>query len=78
MVHSHMPQPHFLVAEFFDLEGWNMGKLREWLPEEVVERVAQVFSNPFAKDEIVRSQSQSGKFSLLSAWEGIRQRHPVG
>nr|XP_027103148.1 uncharacterized protein LOC113724443 [Coffea arabica] len=42
--------PHFLVGEFFTSQGWNVLRLREWVPEAVVQRIATIFFSPEQDD----------------------------
>ncbi|XP_071928034.1 uncharacterized protein [Coffea arabica] len=61
--------PHFLVGEFFTSQGWNVPRLREWVPEAVVQRIATIFFSPEQDDVMVWVPSPNGDFSVSSAWE---------
>lgn len=74
LVPLDMEKPHFLVAEFFGQEGWNVYGERRWLPSHLVELIIEIPFNPQGKDQIVWASSVTRVFSLSSAWELCRQR----
>nr|XP_027088493.1 uncharacterized protein LOC113709836 [Coffea arabica] len=66
--------PHALVAEFYTAHGWNVPRLKEWVPNFVVQRITSI---PFfleQDDAMVWVPSHNGDFSVAFAWEDIRQR----
>lgn len=69
--------PHFLVAEFFSSDGWNVQRLRQWLPPDLVLQVTQVVFDPDQKDCLVWLPSSTGEFSTASAWEDLREKRNV-
>ena len=69
--------PHFLVGEFFTSQGWNVPRLREWVPEAVVQRIATIFFSPEQDDVMVWVPSPNGDFSVSSAWEAIRPKRSI-
>ena len=55
-------------------EGWNVDRLRCWLPNQVVSQILLISFDTQVKDKILWASSKIGTFSLSSAWEVIRQR----
>nr|XP_027088746.1 uncharacterized protein LOC113710101 [Coffea arabica] len=74
LVAADSVRQHFLVAEFLGREEWNKERLRQWLPEHLMETVVDIPFDLEGQDQIVWSPSSSAGFLLSSAWERCRKR----
>lgn len=64
---------HFLVVEFLGNDVWNKDKLSRWLPFIMVSQITKIPIRSDNSDKAVWAPTSDGYFSLLSAWEQIRQ-----
>lgn len=39
-------QAHFLVVEFLGQDGWDVDRLKHWLPRHLVDRIREVYFDP--------------------------------
>nr|XP_027088507.1 uncharacterized protein LOC113709854 [Coffea arabica] len=66
--------PHFLVSEFFTLDGWDELRLAQWVPSFVIQAIKDTPFDVSQKDRMVWLPSPTGCFSVKSAWEVLRQK----
>nr|XP_027107336.1 uncharacterized protein LOC113727394 [Coffea arabica] len=69
--------PYLLVGEFYSLDGWNVPRLREWVPQSLLTEILEIPFDPFRKDRRVWGLSSSSEFSVSSAWEALRQKRNI-
>ena len=60
--------PHFLVGEFYTSQGWNVSRLKQWVPSLIVQRITQVQFYPDQDDFMVWLPSHIGNFMVASTW----------
>ncbi|XP_017984357.1 PREDICTED: uncharacterized protein LOC108663638 [Theobroma cacao] len=65
------------VYYFYDNGTWDVGKLNNVLPEEVVAEILKIPINPSNIDMAYWAPTSSGQFTTKSAWEIIRQQQLV-
>lgn len=68
--------PFFFFAEFFQGNGWNVGRLRQWLPSNIVALITEIYVQPHLNDAMIWSASSHGCFTSDSAYDLVRQRKP--
>nr|XP_027118574.1 uncharacterized protein LOC113735787 [Coffea arabica] len=66
--------PMVLVGELYLQNGWDVARLRSWLPDCYVSKILPLQIFPALKDQMVWKGSSSGDFSVSSALEGLRQK----
>ncbi|CDP18963.1 unnamed protein product [Coffea canephora] len=66
--------PDVLVGELYLQSGWDVARLKSWLPEHYVARILELQIFPDLKDHMVWEGSPSGEFSVLSTMEALRQK----
>ena len=64
--------PVVLVGELYLCGGWDVARLRQWLPEAYVSLVRQQQIFPHLKDQMVWEGSASGDFTVSVAVESLR------
>lgn len=66
------------VIDFLTGENWNLNKLSYNLPNHIIEKICshQVCLEPHKNDNMIWMLSQSGEFSVKSAYELIRSSRP--
>ena len=62
LVQPNREKSHFLVAEFYGQDGWNVDRLKQWIPNEVAEQILLILFDSQRKDEIICSSSSTGIF----------------
>ncbi|XP_060195246.1 uncharacterized protein LOC132624493 [Lycium barbarum] len=73
----HINNPDAEVKDILERGGWNINLMQSMIPGYVVEHVKQYFSNYTITDECDHPwwlMTTSGKFSVSSAWELLRNR----
>ena len=66
--------PHVLLAEFYGEAGWNVERLKHWLPMDLVHKIYEIQLYPDQDDCMVWLESTTRTFMFKSAWEALRQR----
>ncbi|XP_071902386.1 uncharacterized protein [Coffea arabica] len=66
--------PDVLVGELYLQSGWDVARLKSWLPEHYVARILELQIFPDLKDHMVWEGSPSGEFSVSSTMEALRQK----
>ena len=67
----------FFVADFYSDDGWDVPRLRQYLPGDLISRIVDIQLFPNEADRMVWSPSSSGDFSVKSAWHELRQRRNI-
>ncbi|XP_027171434.1 uncharacterized protein LOC113771000 [Coffea eugenioides] len=67
-------KPCVLVGELYLHRGWDVARLRQWLPEAYVSLVLQQQIFPDLQDQMVWEGSVSGEFTIVSAVEDLRRK----
>ncbi|OMP03380.1 hypothetical protein COLO4_10453 [Corchorus olitorius] len=64
-----------LVSEFLDDFGWNIDKLREYLPSEIVDKISCILVKPVSNlsDRIIWSRTTKGIFTTNSAYRSTTE-----
>ena len=66
--------PCVLVGELYLQNGWDVARLRQWLPEPLVSMILERQIFPAERDQLVWKGSPSGEFSVSTAWEELRHK----
>ena len=69
--------PHMFVGEFYDSNGWNEQRLRQWLLPFQVACVLKVPFSQHQEDQMVWYLSSFGDFLMSSTWELVCQRRNI-
>ncbi|WRX29825.1 Ribonuclease H domain - like 10 [Theobroma cacao] len=65
------------VHYFYDNGKWDMGKLNDVLPEDVVAEILKISIDLPSDDRAYWVPTSDGQFTIKSAWEIVRQRQSV-
>ncbi|KAL0904830.1 hypothetical protein M5K25_026985 [Dendrobium thyrsiflorum] len=65
------------VHNFFENGSWNMDKLLGMIPMELINMIVNIPLQLQCKDTMFFNTSPTGKFSLKSVWNHIREKFPV-